>query len=239
MSQKNRRGLATAYEVVTERADDGKMRSRARFVCQGPGCEKIYDHTIRSGEPLNSMAMVNKMRAEGWAAHHINVRDTYCPQCLALAKAMNNDTNSELKKLEMKMSAQPAAPQPDTAPQKETVVALTPMTADQRVKMRHLLEGHFDEGIGCYTDGWSDQTIAENVGVARVHVEKMREAAYGPIRITEQQKALFGEMKQMAERIENNEKKIRQLFDQLAALDTANVEQKAALNALMEKAKAA
>lgn len=66
--------------------------------------------------------------------------------------------------------------------------ALTPtvssLASTQRVKIRGFLDRHFDDSIGCYLDGMSDQRIAETLDVPRILVEQMREAAYGPIRIS-------------------------------------------------------
>ena len=56
-------------------------------------------------------------------------------------------------------------------------------TPDERVAIRSHLDKHFDDGVGAYLDGMSDQRIAETVGVPRAAVERLREAAYGPIRV--------------------------------------------------------
>ena len=80
------------------------------------------------------------------------------------------------------MKKQPLALDGVTAP--VPVVALRDMTADQRAKVRELIEQHFDEDKGCYLDGYSDEKIAIDVNVPRIHVEHLRDAAYGPIRIS-------------------------------------------------------
>lgn len=70
-------------------------------------------------------------------------------------------------------------------PSKEagTVVPVTQPTAEQRLKIRSQLDKSFDDGVGRYLDGLSDQKIAEAVNVPRIVVEQIRETAYGPIRV--------------------------------------------------------
>ncbi len=57
------------------------------------------------------------------------------------------------------------------------------ITPDQRLAVRNLLDHHFDDGVGGYINGFSDQQVAEQAGVPRIFVERAREAAYGPIRL--------------------------------------------------------
>ena len=211
-------------------ADDGRQVGVARFKCTGEGCHAYYDVRLKSGENINPSAMVATMRNKGWTAHPLRPQDTFCPDCLA--KKTPNDPDSELKKVATKMSAIPEAV-------RETVVPIAPLTTEQRVKIRHLLETHFDEGKGYYAEGWNDQAIAEHVAVPRVHVERMRESAYGPIRVTAQQQALMKEMAVLEARIENSERKFRQLFEQLDPLEREIAGQRQALDALRQKAQAA
>jgi len=56
-------------------------------------------------------------------------------------------------------------------------------TPDQRVMIRAALDKSFDDSVGTYLDDMSDQRIAELAGVPRIIVERIREAAYGPIKV--------------------------------------------------------
>lgn len=67
---------------------------------------------------------------------------------------------------------------------KATAQAVTTLTSDQRVRVRGYLDKHFDDSDGVYLDAMSDQKIAEALNVPRLLIEQMREAAYGPIRIS-------------------------------------------------------
>lgn len=61
-------------------------------------------------------------------------------------------------------------------------VVIPDPTQDQRYKIRQMLDKSFDDSIGCYLDGLSDQAIAQTLDLPRMMVERLREAAYGPLR---------------------------------------------------------
>lgn len=67
-------------------------------------------------------------------------------------------------------------------------------TNDQRVLIRNLLDKHFDDAVGTYLDSMSDAAIAEKAGVPRVVVERIREAAYGPIKVDPEIQAIRTEL---------------------------------------------
>ena len=67
-------------------------------------------------------------------------------------------------------------------------------TNDQRVLIRNLLDKHFDDAVGTYLDGMCDATVAEKASVPRVVVERIREAAYGPIKVDPEIQAIRTEL---------------------------------------------
>lgn len=67
-------------------------------------------------------------------------------------------------------------------------------TVDQRVKIRSMLDKHFDDADGMYLDGMSDQAIADSVDLPRIIVSRMRDAAYGPIRTNPEYAALRNDL---------------------------------------------
>lgn len=75
------------------------------------------------------------------------------------------------------MAANPA-PQ---AAASSNVAALRSPTQDQRLAIRGALDNHFDDKLGRYLGGYTDDKIAEHIGVPRVFVTHIREAAYGPL----------------------------------------------------------
>lgn len=68
---------------------------------------------------------------------------------------------------------------PPTAPALKLPRAIT---ADERAKVRALLDINFDDTKGMYIDGYSDMRIGAEVNVPWATVAIIREAAYGPIR---------------------------------------------------------
>lgn len=92
-------------------------------------------------------------------------------------------------------------------------VAIRDATNDQRVRIRSLLDKHFDDSLGMYLDGKSDQAIADEVSVPRLIVERIRDAAYGPVKTTAEQQAQVAEI----ERLRAELKRISAEVEALAA----------------------
>jgi hypothetical protein len=78
----------------------------------------------------------------------------------------------------------------------------TKLTTAQRLRIRSLLDKHFDDEAGCYLDGYSDQRIGAEVDVPWALVTKVREAAYGPIRVDPEIAALRAEIAQARRQVE-------------------------------------
>lgn len=70
-------------------------------------------------------------------------------------------------------------------------------TPQERVKIRAVLDKQFDDGAGCWLDGYSDQKAGEEVGVPWAIVTRIREAAYGPIRVDPEVAGLRAELVQI------------------------------------------
>lgn len=201
--------LSQRHGFITAPFTDGNGRTStvARFICQQ--CEAHGDIPLKSGESLNPEALANTIRQRGWDAHFQREQDALCPACKAAKPA--NDPDSELHRLEAKMSLTPA------------VVALHPEppapTTNQRVQIRHLLEANFDEGLGCFSEGWHDERIAEEIGVVRAVVERMREAAYGPIKVSPAMQRALADIAKLEVRLAPSEKAFPALLDRFAALE--------------------
>ena len=67
----------------------------------------------------------------------------------------------------------------------------------ERVKIRSILDKHFDDGAGQWLDGYSDQRAGEEIGVPWALVTRIREAAYGPIRVDPEIGAIRAELIQI------------------------------------------
>lgn len=95
-------------------------------------------------------------------------------------------------------------PMPSERPAMKVIVAVgavSPLAQADRQRIKTALDKHFDDGAGQYLDGKSDQIIADSLGVPRIHVERIREAAYGPIRVTPQMLSLKAEIEAHGNRI--------------------------------------
>lgn len=57
-------------------------------------------------------------------------------------------------------------------------------TPNDRLAIRQKLDGCFDDAAGNYLGGESDETIAKALNCPRAWVTNIREAAYGPIRVS-------------------------------------------------------
>lgn len=57
------------------------------------------------------------------------------------------------------------------------------VTNAQRLKIRERLDKYFDDSRGEYLDKMTDRKIAEDLNIPAIIVYRIREAAYGPIRI--------------------------------------------------------
>ena len=67
-----------------------------------------------------------------------------------------------------------------TAPQQP--VDQNPVTPAVRTKVRDLLDRHFDDSLGQYIDGYSDEVVARETTASPSTVKRIREAAYGELR---------------------------------------------------------
>lgn len=75
----------------------------------------------------------------------------------------------------------------------------------------NLLEEHFDAKLGRYAEGWNDRRVSEQTGVPMVHVTRIRDEAFGPIKADP-------ELVAMQEKTALLEKAITAATDDLVAL---------------------
>lgn len=167
----------------------GTPRTVARFTCHT--CPQHLDFTISDGN--NPERLVRQARSAGWEADIQTARLTRCPTCIdarAFArkgdKPMNGNGAHPPAAKPAAPAAAPAAAAPLSTAQAAAaaVVAETPRelsVAEKRI-IRRLFDEHFDEDLGRYLEGKTDQWIAEQVRVPRASVAALREAAFGPLK---------------------------------------------------------
>jgi hypothetical protein len=165
---------------VTSETINGVSRPLAQFTCAK--CPVTFDIPLKSSGKLMPEMLAHQARQKGWDAHAAHKNRTLCPACKAAKPA--NDPDSEIKKMMAKNQTSG-----DTAISSGVVPFREP-TIEQRARIRELLNLHFDEMDGAYHDEWDDQVVAERLNLPRVLVERLREAAYGPIRLTPEMVAM-------------------------------------------------
>lgn len=218
-----------AFAVVGEHVD-GRLRNVARYTCSK--CPATFDITLRRGTTLEPEPIAKHARRAGW---EIGTRASAhrCPDCQRRGKGRQAIIEAALSKgMERVETAAPPTPAPPTteAPKENPMASsATPLkpagalprdpTSAERVKIRGLLDKHFDDASGCYLDGYSDQRVGAEVGVPWAIVAKMREAAYGPIRVDPELQALRADIGRFKAEAEAMTGKARDLEARLAALE--------------------
>jgi len=192
--------------------------------CACCGAEKR--NRILSGRATSPDLFLSSVRRAGWEVDEKR-SEAYCPEHTASkrrkaqkAALLATVVKDEPLTQELPVDAMPA----DTTTPK-------PLTTDQRVMIRGLLDKHFDDKVGRYLDNMSDQAIAEAVSVPRIHVTTMREAAYGPLRVT-------AEMEDLAKANEALARAVAALQRQLDQVQSSLTEVAAKLSALSADAAA-
>jgi hypothetical protein len=157
----------------------GHPRRAARFNCSR--CDAVLDVPLKNGNVLApDLAAKIAVRDYGWQANAENAKAARCPACQPGGRRQGNlAIQSPEEEPDMPAAEKVTPIKPPPAP---PAVTPTPLTIEQRVQIRSYLDKHFDDATGVYLDGMSDQRIAETIDVPRIHVEQIREAAYGPIR---------------------------------------------------------
>lgn len=185
-------GFAIAHAVDGA----GKHYPVARFACNSgvPGCTQTLDRTIKSGE-MNPEMIAKWARRRGWVVISGRPGHVTCPDCAsanpldkALEDFISRTTGDEnmAKPIQTTTTASPPEVTPEVT-QISPLRTLHSLSTEQRIQIRHLLEKNFDEELGYYVGGYSDEKIAEELGIPRVLVERAREYAYGPIKVTQAQ----------------------------------------------------
>jgi hypothetical protein len=103
-----------------------------------------------------------------------------------------------------------------------SMVAARPLSLAETRKVMALLEEKFDPDKGSYVSGYSDQRIAETIGVPRARVTEAREEAFGKIKIPPELVDLRQEMDLLTQEIYKLSDKGDKLALRLAAVEAKN-----------------
>lgn len=158
--------------VSVRRADDGPMQAAQAITCGKCG---IQDEIVFTGKTsLPPEATAKKFAFHGWVIG-AGPRADRCPLC---AKSIVHPKKTELTVVENVPKPHVLRDHPIAEPPRE-------MQRDhRRLIFLKLEEVYLDEYQG-YDRGWSDKRVADDMGVPRAWVEKIREENFGPARDNE------------------------------------------------------
>lgn len=194
---------------VTVEVDHGIQYLVVRCAC----CNEVKRNRIVPGRSTSPDLFLASVRRAGWEADEKR-REAYCPEHTASKrrKAQRAALLATVVKDEPS-SQEPLVSTTTTAP-----VVPKPLTTDQRVRIRGLLDKHFDDKAGRYLDNMSDQAIADAVAVPRAHVTTMREAAYGPLRVTAEMEDLAKANEALARAVAALQRQVEQVQSNVTEL---------------------
>lgn len=192
------------FELV-HHVRDGRRLAASRFVCAS--CEAKQEFSVGS-QGINPEAIVKTAAGLGWEVKLRSERAT-CPRCAAArrtrAKGESPSPPSDQvtpARFSIPVGHSEKVIPMQSKPSTPTAVTPRPLTDSERLKIRTLLDSHFDDAKGRYLDGYSDQRIAAEVNVPRIHVETIREAGWGPIRVDPEVAAIAEELRKAREEVE-------------------------------------
>jgi hypothetical protein len=171
-----------SYEILQIR-ETGGPRTIARIWCAA--CGSTLDLTLTANRHADNVE--RRAKAKGWDCDKNRANRTICPDCKAAPPARIKPAMPVVPKACRSATAVkpaiPAIPTANMEPPMTTITpAVRPATPDEGMRIRHKLDGVFDDAKGMYLDGFSDQRVAEELKLPRKMIEQIREAAYGPIR---------------------------------------------------------
>jgi hypothetical protein len=202
-----------AFNLVQSRAS-GTPVTVARFVCSQ--CGAHAEHKVKSNNRLVPEFITSWARDLGWDTK-IDQKSARCPDCVRRRRERVNDTEAQLRAWTAKQTAKQEATVPDPVPM--PIPTDRRPSAHQRQLIRTKLDGHFDDAKGRYLEGYSDQQIADELKVPRVFVEQIREAAYGPVRVSPEVEALERDLKATMERLAKFDAELAELRRTCATLE--------------------
>ena len=166
--------------------------------CAEKDCGNTFVYLPGNGKPITPAIVVKKAAVARWEADTDRRARCRCPAHAKRAHAKETDVKPAPMNPPVPKEAASNVMTLKPPPVASAVAVPTP-SKDHRISIRLLLDTHFDDSTGMYLDGMTDEKVALQVGVAPAVVERIREAAYGPIRVDtelvelrEQQKVLNG-----------------------------------------------
>lgn len=209
----NRGGLGLAYVVKSTAIPGGGFRPAAHVACGVAGCAVV--ETLSMVNRTNNPEWVaERMRFKGWECDGFHAGRNRCPTCIAAARARRHGESPGNK---------PDPSKGDTVmvqSSKVTDLSVVPPgarppapTPEQKKAIRDALDGCYDERLGLYLDGQSDQLIAARLKLPMIMVRTLREAAYGPLKPSPDLEELRVQVRGFNERAETLKREASALDD--------------------------
>ena len=179
----------------------GVGRNEVTLACSERGCGAVGRLTL-TGSLLPPEVLDKKFRQKGW-----DLDPHVCPECIErkqaarrLAKEHHQQETRVLVAVETKRVKE----------EKEHTMAdtisdqLKPASAAAHkatAALHKLLSTHFDPDAGHYAQGWSDQKVAQETGLAEKYVSEVRDIVYGALKEPDELVAIRNEVKSLQELI--------------------------------------
>ncbi len=162
------------YREFSAKQPDGSFR-RAREI----GCHAcLRTETLRVvTNQFTGHATIKKFEQLGW--RHENGLRWLCPQCWQARLERRKKDGGSMSKVE-----------PINVPPRS-------LTLVEMRKVMAALDDHFNAEKGIFDPGWSDQRIADEVGVPRASVVLVRREAFGEIKLDPELQEIKAEIDQM------------------------------------------
>lgn len=129
-----------------------------------------------------------KFAQKGW-----ELDPNVCPNCIIKRK----NAKAAAKKEQVTMNTKTTG----TLSDNPVLKAVSADTMKAQAKMHQLLTTYFDGDAGLYSDGWNDERIAKESGIAITHVTEVRGIAYGDIKEPEEITLLRNDIRSLHELI--------------------------------------
>lgn len=136
-------------------------------------CGHTENFRLTKSKPLPAVALVKKGQQLGWVMGHKRKHDL-CPKCVAKRATTNNVIKLEtpVSKPQPSISQFPEIPAKAPAPRE-------PSREDKRIVFDKIDEVYLGDALG-YQAGFTDETIAKDLGVPEKWVRDIREEFFGP-----------------------------------------------------------
>lgn len=154
------------FQITRRPYGDNGHRPFARITCSTCGAHDDLNAMAHGGSILPDTVIRNKFQERGWEISSRDNRDR-CGECVR-----RDRTSKPQRKPDMENKVVPITP--------ANQQARTPGFDDNRIIYEKLTDVYVNDKVG-YSNGWSDQKVATDLGVPRKWVEDIRAQFFGKL----------------------------------------------------------